>query len=620
MRKNLYECLKRVVACFMAMIIVASSLAYSVSAESEVYLTELDGKLINNADYNNYVVWSSPMTTFICENDDGTFTRIQADKTNVLLETYDKNNVLKSTKSIVYELPIFGGFYEGSENYFLVFGKNNPEQNNANEVVRVVKYTKDWNRVSATSICGANTYIPFDAGSARMTETAGKLYLHTSHEMYTTSDGLNHQANMTFVIDQKEMTIVDQWYEIMNVSYGYVSHSFNQFIQTDGTYVYRVDHGDAYPRSIVMSKCAVNGRITNVNYTDVIPLNNTGKNGNNLTGASIGGFELSSDNCIIAGNCVDYTMQNSAPNGIRNIFVAVTDKNLNSTSVNWITNYTKSDKISVCTPHLVKINDNRFLVMWRDYITDDDSAYYMTRCVAINEKGEKISEISSLEAILSDCQPIYCKDGMVRWFAGNDNILDLYCVNENGTWGCPDGNHTYGDKITVPSTCTQAGEIYERCTRCALKNVVERLELMPHEEAIKKGYAATCTVNGMSDGKYCAECNFVIQPQQQLEATGHKYGEVQVVKEPTYTEYGESKKVCSVCGYENKWQVSKLTTNTGDINQDGQVTAVDARIVLQIVAELVASDSAKVLAADMNSDGVLTAVDARLILRKVAGL
>jgi hypothetical protein len=620
MRKNLYKSLKRIVACLMVMIVIVTSFTYSAFAESEVYLTELTGKLINNADYNNYTSRSSPMTTFICENDDETFTRVQADKTHVLVETYDKNNTLKSTKSIGYELPIFGGFYEGSEYYFLVFGKKNPEENKANEVLRVVKYTKDWKRVCFVSICGANTTIPFASGSARMTETAGKLYLHTSHQMYKSTDGLNHQANMTFVIDQEKMVFVDYWCDIMNISYGYVSHSFNQFIQTDDTYVYRVDHGDAYPRSITLTKCAVDGRITNVNYTDVIPLNNTGEVGQNATGASIGGFELSSDNCIIAGNCVDYTVKNIGTDSVRNIFVSVTDKNLNSTSVKWITNYDEKDNVTVLTPQMVKINDNKFLIMWRERVPDGYYSAYSTHSVIVNEKGEMISKISSLEAVLSDCQPIYCKDGMIRWFVSTEETLDMYCVNENGSMGCLDGNHTYSDDVTVPSTCTQAGEIYERCTKCSLKRVVEKLELAPHDEAINKGYAATCTANGKTDGKYCKKCNFVIQQQETITSTGHKYGEVQVVKEPTYTEYGECKKVCGVCGYESWWQIDKLTSVMGDINKDGMVTAVDARIVLQIVAGLVENDSSKIQLADMNNDGVLTAVDARIILQKVAGL
>lgn len=94
-----------------------------------------------------------------------------------------------------------------------------------------------------------------------MTETAGKLYIHTCHEMYTSSDGLNHQANMTFVLDENTLKVLDSYSDVMNlVQAGYVSHSFNQFICTDGKSVYRVDHGDANPRAVAITKCDVDGK------------------------------------------------------------------------------------------------------------------------------------------------------------------------------------------------------------------------------------------------------------------------------------------------------------------------------------------------------------------------
>lgn len=64
----------------------------------------------------------------------------------------------------------------------------------------------------------------------------------------------------------------------------------------------------------------------------------------------------------------------------------------------------------------------------------------------------------------------------------------------------------------------------------------------------------------------------------------------------------------------------KATEATGDANNDGQVTAVDARLVLQHVAEIKVLSSSQSKNVDMNGDGNITAVDARIILQKVAGL
>ena len=266
---------------------------------------DLQGKALQNLSQNNYTVRSSVVDSYLKENEDGTLTRVQAgaEDGSILAETCDRAGTLLSSKSIARELPYFGGFFSGAQNYFMVFGAANLSQDDNTEVLRIVKYDKNFNRLQSVSVNGANTYVPFDAGSLRMTEAEGKLYIYTCHTMYDDGDGLHHQSNMTFVVDESSMTVADSYYDVMNLSYGYVSHSFNQLIRTDGTWLYRVDHGDAYPRGISLTRCRLNDSITNVAaYT--VPFEIAGETGANYTGVSVGGFELSSDTCLIAGNSV----------------------------------------------------------------------------------------------------------------------------------------------------------------------------------------------------------------------------------------------------------------------------------------------------------------------------
>ena len=56
----------------------------------------------------------------------------------------------------------------------------------------------------------------------------------------------------------------------------------------------------------------------------------------------------------------------------------------------------------------------------------------------------------------------------------------------------------------------------------------------------------------------------------------------------------------------------------GDVNHDGDITAVDARLILQVVAGLRTADDTYYY--DINSDGNVSAVDARIVLQIVAGL
>ena len=415
--------------------------------ETETYQNSLmlTGDLSLNVSANDYSGWnefgwtknwSSPLYSYLIEDEDGILTRVEYMYAEefILVEQYDeKTGELKKKKTMSLELPLFGGFYSGAEYNYLVFGQVNGDENgngsdDETEVVRIVKYTKDWERLDAVPVYGANTYIPFEAGSLRMTETAGRLYIHTCHEMYKNpDDGKNHQANMTFVVNESTMEIEDSFYNVLNLSQaGYVSHSFNQFIQTDGDFIYRVDHGDAYPRAVSLTRCAAGGSIRNVSYSlpyEIIG----GKVGDNYTGVSVGGFELSSDTCLIAGNSVKQDGTNAEYYGQQNIFLTVTDKALNDTDILWLTDYTDDSSVEVRTPQLVKLGKDQFLLMWEEKNTDSGSIG--TRMVTIDGYGNCTSDVITTDMRLSDCQPIVGAGGLVRWYQSDGEVLTLYTID-----------------------------------------------------------------------------------------------------------------------------------------------------------------------------------------------
>lgn len=57
----------------------------------------------------------------------------------------------------------------------------------------------------------------------------------------------------------------------------------------------------------------------------------------------------------------------------------------------------------------------------------------------------------------------------------------------------------------------------------------------------------------------------------------------------------------------------------GDVNGDGQVTAIDARWALQAASGTRELTGEQNLAADVNGDGKITAIDARWILQAASG-
>lgn len=426
--------LKKIVSFLISAAAAWGVMGFSaVHAQDNVVLKKNILETAFSADYNlyanNYSRWSSIVNSYICENDDRTISVIRYSYADscVYAEDYSAENVLLKSRKIENELPIFAGFYSGSDGNYLVFGQSNNSESSSTEVMRVVKYSKSWERLASFSVKGANTKVPFDAGSLRMCESNGVLYVHTCHTMFKSStDGRNHQANMIFAIDTAAMTAIDSYYKVMNISYGYVSHSFNQFIESDGEYVYRVDHGDAYIRGISVTKFREGDSVTSVSYTNAFPIQGT--TGDNYTGVSVGGFELSDDNCLIVCNSVDQSSAAAySESRQRNIFLTVTDKNLGNTKTVQLTNYPEGSVISPQTPQLVKYGSDRFMIMWREYNSSD--YYSEMKILMVDGKGNALSGIKTAKFDVSDCQPVVTSDNLIKWYVSDNDEISIYSID-----------------------------------------------------------------------------------------------------------------------------------------------------------------------------------------------
>ena len=240
-----------------------------------------------------YGRWANTVKSYLYENERGGLTRVEYINGQIVVEDYDSSFRFQSGRTVPMELSIWGGFFAGETHNFLVFGQKNTEEDNNKEVIRVVKYSKDWQRMEQASLRGANTTVPFDAGSLRFAEYDGELYIRTSHEMYTSRDGLNHQANLTMAVRESDMKLLDSYYAVMNSGVGYVSHSFNQFVIVDQQKrIVTLDHGDAYPRSAVLmvyNTRAGQGKFSGSVSSATIQ-SFPGAIGANTTGASLGGL------------------------------------------------------------------------------------------------------------------------------------------------------------------------------------------------------------------------------------------------------------------------------------------------------------------------------------------
>ena len=447
-----------------AMAVSTAVSAGSFGAFAVAQCVAYSGSNVNDQDY---VQWSDTVKSYLTVCDNGNYMRVQsgAIEGKLLVEYYSSDFEPLSTKLIDNELPIFGAFYDSGNNYYVLSGQENPKQNDSLEVFRITKYDKNWNKIKSCGLYGANTTVPFDAGSARMTHSGDHLLVRTCHEMYKSSDGNNHQANVTIEVDMPSMTITDSYTGVMNVDYGYVSHSFNQFIKTDGNHIVALDHGDAHPRSAVLVK--YNSDFTTgkffpsyfeqVSNIDVVTYPEYTAGHYNYTGAAIGGFDVSSSSYIVAQSTVDLDYINTSET--RNVYVSAVSKDLSTNKLNKITSYAEGTA-SASAPQLVKINNNSFLLLWaRDT---------KVSCVKLNADGTVNGSIHTFEGSLSDCQPVI-KNGRAVWYVYDKNnvtfnSLNLSNLDDIKTVDVKTG-HDYETKYasktdgTVTQTCKSCGYV-----------------------------------------------------------------------------------------------------------------------------------------------------------------
>lgn len=373
--------------------------------------------------------WSDVINSYVYSNNNGTFSLLREVNKSIFVDTYalDSFDLVKS-EQLYFELEKFGGFYAGEQYNYLVFGQDNTEYDDNKEVIRVVKYDKQYNRVGDCSLSDCYTAYPFEAGSLRMAESANELTIHTARKRY---DG--HQSQLTFTIDTDTMTITTK--NVGEFQANHVSHSFNQFVKYDGEEHVLIDHGDAYPRSVVLSKPY--GR----SYQEIDLFNIPGSTGANCTGVTVGGFELSDNNYIVAINSIDHSKVTSFTsfdmNGLdvdeRDVVLLILSRN-NEESVDvnhiYLTDYVDNGKLA-STPYLVKIPGNNFVVMWEEYLAN--GTFNGLKYVYIDENGNMLSDVQneSTMRLSQDCQPQYI-DGKIIWFADDYTTRNIYSITVVG--------------------------------------------------------------------------------------------------------------------------------------------------------------------------------------------
>lgn len=376
----------------------------------------------NNIHDHEYTSNSRVPNSYLYNNGDGTFTRVENMGDIILVERYNSAYKLAQQRTVGFELSIFGGFYAGQNYNYLIFGQQNMEQNDKVECIRIVRYSKDWVRLGSVAVTNCNTTIPFCGSGTDICENGNFLYIKTAHQTYMDKNGMYHQASMmiTYQIDNNQVKAVQCG--LPGSVYGVMENPAAQYIDATGGTITTVEHSPAPSGSMTVSRYNIvssNG-IPNHNYacSQVSPLSSVG------SGATLGGYEVSGQYYLVAGS----TGSLDGLSSNQNVFIAAVPKSSFSNSavkLSFPTGYAYGELKTVGCPYLVKINSEQFVVIWETksgYSELEEVSY-----VFINGAGQMTSEVKTMHGCLSDCQPIVFNNQVV-WYVTNGAAMKIYTL------------------------------------------------------------------------------------------------------------------------------------------------------------------------------------------------
>ena len=295
------------------------------------------------------------------------------------IDTFDPSTLQRigDTRSIsLAGWPDWGGFYAGPDGFFYVLvGRENPDENDTLDVVAVRRYDRDWTLVGTAYVQGGapmGIYTPLAFSAPHMVLVGNRLVVHMGRLIYA-HEGVHHQVNLTFEVDVDTMTATtfDRF-----GGWPYSSHSFQQLVAMSDSGLVTIDHGDAYPRAIQMGVIADYPSKRQVSTYDLFAFN--GAVGDNFTGATVTGLVSGTSGIVVVGSSIRHP---DAPNGAlgpadehRNIYAIWADPATGAHAVRWLTDFAPQGADEALEPRVVQVGPDRFAVL---FSVRGDSGYRM---------------------------------------------------------------------------------------------------------------------------------------------------------------------------------------------------------------------------------------------------
>lgn len=352
---------------------------------------------------------------------------------DIIIEKLSPDMKIIDTLRLPFRGQKFGGFYHGQKYNYFLFGNDNLEEKNNAVILTLIKTDQQFKTLAALDIKNTYTIEPFHSGAVSISEWNNTLVIHTARLRYKTPDGLNHQSQLTISIDTNEMKCLNA-NNLGPFQVNHVSHSFNQFALHDpqSGELFLIDHGDAHPRSIVMTK--LDPVAKNVSKTkDVLKI--PGKIGANQTGVFVGGVAQSKDNILIAVNHIDYdkaesfddfniTGQNTDYRSVYLYLVTKRSPHRRKAPIK-LTAYSAAQKLSYSAPKIIDIGEDQFFIIWqqrkKDAENHSQNEEKELQYTIVSGDGQIIKAATSLPWYeLSNSDLIY-HDGYVLWQVRNSD-------------------------------------------------------------------------------------------------------------------------------------------------------------------------------------------------------
>lgn len=171
--------------------------------------------------------------------------------------------------------------------------------------------------------------------------------------------------------------------------------------------------------------------------------------------------------------------------------------------------------------------------------TESGYTEYACSVCGVAEKGDFTPAMNHNYQVSSAVSPTCTDQGYTLMLCSN-------CGDSMQTNQIKETGHSYILVSTVASTCSAEGRNTYKCSQCngMREDIMAKVD---HQAVTDPAVSATCTENGLTEGKHCAVCSAVITPQNVVDPKGHTEV-VDKAVDSTCTATGLTEgRHCSVC-------------------------------------------------------------------------